>query len=120
MEEKIIIKSDSKAYVKTLLKITIGLLCATAFCFFSAVATNDYGLDELLFFVFAALTVIWFIVFLIDRKASITVTNKRVYGNIAFGKQVDLPLDSISAVASNLFRGITVATSSGKIHFIGV
>lgn len=51
----------------------------------------------------------------------IIVTNLRVYGKVAFGKQVDLPYDSISAVAtSGLFRSVTVATSSGKLVFLGV
>ncbi|MBQ8746893.1 MAG: SHOCT domain-containing protein [Clostridia bacterium] len=47
----------------------------------------------------------------------LTVTDKRIYGRIR-GKRVDLPVDSISAIASTNFgQGITVATSSGKISF---
>ena len=48
---------------------------------------------------------------------SITVTNKRVFGKTKFGKRVDLPIDSISAIAMSAFKGIAVATSSGKIKF---
>lgn len=49
----------------------------------------------------------------------LTVTDKRVYGKTIFGKRVDLPMDSISAVASvQLFKGISIATSSGKINFL--
>ena len=47
----------------------------------------------------------------------ITVTDKRVYGKAAFGKRVDLPLDSISAVAISALKGIAVASSSGSIVF---
>ena len=48
----------------------------------------------------------------------IIVTDKRVYGKAAFGKQVDLPIDSISAVGTiSLFKGVSVATSSGVIKF---
>lgn len=47
----------------------------------------------------------------------IVVTDKRVYGRAAFGKRVDLPIDSISAVSTSLMHGITVATSSGIISF---
>ena len=50
-------------------------------------------------------------------KCSLTVTNRRVTGKASFGKSVDLPLNQISAVALGIFSRITVATSSGKIHF---
>lgn len=54
-------------------------------------------------------------------RCKIVVTNLRVYGKVAFGKQVDLPYDSISAVAtSGLFHGVSVATSSGTLKFLGV
>ena len=46
-----------------------------------------------------------------------TVTDKRVYGDTSWGKRVDLPVDSISAVASSGMKGIAVATSSGRIVF---
>ena len=51
-------------------------------------------------------------------KVEITVTDKRVYGNAAFGKRVDLPIDSISAVSVvGIFNAICVSTSSGTIKF---
>lgn len=53
-------------------------------------------------------------------KMEINVTDKRVYGKARFGKRVDLPLDSISAVATGILKGISVASSSGKIHFTGI
>lgn len=53
-------------------------------------------------------------------KISIVVTDKRVYGTAMFGKQVDLPLDSISALGRGMFSSIAVATSSGKIIFWGI
>ena len=59
-----------------------------------------------------------FIVYFITKGCSITVTDKRVYGKASFGKRVDLPLDSISAVASRTFLNcICVSTSSGNISF---
>ena len=51
------------------------------------------------------------------KSYKLTVTDKRVYGNTSWGKQVDLPIDSISAVASSALKGIAVATSSGRIVF---
>lgn len=49
----------------------------------------------------------------------LTVTDKRIYGKIAFGKRVDLPVDSVSATATvSLLKGVAVSTSSGKIKFL--
>ena len=53
-------------------------------------------------------------------KMEINVTDKRVYGKAIFGKRIDLPLDSISAVGTGALKGIVVATSSGKIHFLAI
>ena len=53
-------------------------------------------------------------------RTQLTVTNKRVYGTAMFGKRVDLPVDSISAVATSIFKGLSVATSSGRISFLGI
>lgn len=48
----------------------------------------------------------------------ITVTDKRVYGKTAFGKKVELPVDSVSSVGKRaLFNTVVVATSSGNIKF---
>ena len=51
-------------------------------------------------------------------KMQIVVTDKRVYGKTYFGRSVDLPMDSISAVGSTWFKGIAVSTSSGQISFL--
>lgn len=49
----------------------------------------------------------------------LTVTDKRIYGKVAWGKRVDLPLDSVSATATvTLFKGVSVSTSSGRISFL--
>lgn len=48
-----------------------------------------------------------------------TVTNKRVFGKVAFGKRVDLPVDFISAIGTiSLMKGVSVSTASGRIKFI--
>ena len=51
------------------------------------------------------------------RSYSLTITDKRVYGKTAFGKRVDLPLDSVSSVGTSALKGVAVGTSSGKIKF---
>ena len=50
-------------------------------------------------------------------RCVLTVTNRRVTGRASFGKAVDLPLNQISAIGLGFCSRITVATSSGKIHF---
>lgn len=68
----------------------------------------------------APLMVIFLILYWYASKMEITVTDKRVYGKSGFDKRVDLPLDSISAVATGAFKGLAVASSSGKIKFMGI
>lgn len=53
----------------------------------------------------------------IYSRNEIVITDKRVYGKTVFGKQVDLPLDSISAVGTSWLKGISVSTSSGRVSF---
>lgn len=57
--------------------------------------------------------------YLLIGKTEIVVTDKRTYGKVAFGKRVDLPNDSISAISMvPMLKGVAVATSSGKISFL--
>lgn len=53
------------------------------------------------------------------RHYEMVVTNKRVYGKVLFGKRVDIPNDSISAVSTiSVLKGVAVASSSGRISFL--
>lgn len=67
--------------------------------------------------VFLIFLIIAIIVFFSYKKVELTVTDKRVYGRAKFGKRVDLPFDSISAVGTSAMKGIDVATASGSIKF---
>lgn len=68
--------------------------------------------------VFFIIAVVLFIIYIYCAKSQITVTDKRVYGRAVFGRRIDLPMDSISAVGTMHFlNGISVATSSGTIKF---
>lgn len=55
--------------------------------------------------------------FIMMRSCEITITDKRVYGKTKFGMRVDLPNDKISSVGTVFPKGISVATSSGKVVF---
>ena len=82
-----------------------------------------YNVEEIGMFavvICVPISIILFVFYLYVNKMQIVVTDKRVYGKTSFGKQVDLPLDSISAVGTSLFKGISVGTSSGKISFLAI
>lgn len=132
MEEKIIIerksnKSVGAALIIVALGITVGLFFIMWFvmnanAFYRETTMMDTLLSEDFFIIvgvalipllLALLFYFWF------ANNQLTVTDKRIYGKVAFGKRVDLPLDSISAVAMTivLFYGLSVSTSSGRITF---
>ena len=133
MEEKILIKSEqynAKRVVKSLVLIAAGVwlfmfivlkakwgnygfvdLLIEMLLFDSSVAVSLL-MDGCLAIIIVGLIIAWWL-----GSFSVTVTNMRVFGKAAFGKQVDLPIDSISAVSSSMMKGIAVATASGRIVF---
>lgn len=67
----------------------------------------------------ATLALISGIIYFLLRSYELIVTDKRIYGKVAWGKRVDLPLDSVSATANfTIIKGISVSTSSGRIWFL--
>lgn len=54
------------------------------------------------------------------RAGEIVVTDKRIYGTIAGGKRVDLPIDTVSAVGMGALKSITISTASGRIGFSAI
>ena len=144
MEEKIIIQSESvrtkyrDPKVKQLRKklVVALLICVGVFALIYAISFllrvfNDSFSDEasnvlaiiLIFFFFSAIALLIAILILLILGRplhQITVTDKRVFGIAAHKSRVDLPLDSVSAVATSAFKGMSVATSSGRITFIGI
>ena len=57
--------------------------------------------------------------FLFVNSHELTVTNMRIYGKSAWGKRVDIPQNSITAIStSKLLRGITASSASGYIKFL--
>ena len=72
------------------------------------------------FVIFTVISAVLLIARLALIKTSVTVTDMRVYGKAAFGKRVDLPIDSVSSVSTGMFNAVAVATSSGRVNFIGI
>ena len=116
MDDKVLCRSVSSK----LLMITCGVLVAIGFVVFIALwpsAYNDIGvLYPLLGIEFVYFLGI--VVFYVGHKSiQLTVTDRRVYGVTSFGKRVDLPMDSISAISTSMWKTIAVTTASGAIKF---
>lgn len=80
----------------------------------SALVKSDMDTIRWLFLlVYVVIIVLW----LYGLRTEITVSNKRIYGRNGMGKQVDLPLDSISSVRTSSNKGIKVSSYSGNIKF---
>ncbi len=117
MEEKIIIRATSqKLNISSILfsLLTLGFLVLS----FSMLSQGDSG-TGMWFGITAVLAIITVIIFVSMSLCEIVVTDKRIYGKVGFGKRIDLPLDSVSAVAvsSVLTQGVSVSTASGRITF---
>ena len=129
MEEKIIIegKYNYQFNVAQKMKIFLGIAVACGiFCIIVLMFINGTDVTEPLFngsmglgILFAVIAVVYIIIYLYCRFTKIVVTDKRVYGT-TIGKQVDLPIDSISSVSTTFFLGVAVATASGLVAVRGV
>ncbi len=148
MEEKILLESKND-YKKKVLKIMIAalLLAIAAYLLFllsnyvPSNAWNRYRDEIITYDEYDKISRIWarpwalslytgiacvsvfaisLVIFIYVKSTKMVITNKRVYGIAGLGKRVDLPIDSISAVATCWLRGLAVATSSGRIVFLGL
>ncbi len=146
MEEKVLIKSERynvKKIIKvmfiigmalTLLAIVITMLwfssiynswewtkCEYGNVFYYTITNYFESWDLILLNLIpvAGLTLIGGLIYLWLRSYELTVTDKRIYGKVAWGRRVDLPVDSVSATATtSVLKGVSVATSSGRISFL--
>lgn len=134
MEEKVLIKSDRyENFAPIMLTISIvSLIIGIVFMsnyhttssyyspyYGSYMTASHYDSDMMIGgIIFFSISLISFLLFLIPLGSQIVVSNLRVSGRAMFGKQVDIPIDSISAVGKmTMWRGISVASSSGMIRF---
>lgn len=87
----------------------------------------DYGIDqavreEMLWLVSALLVVscslVGGLVYFWLRRCELTVTDRRIYGHLGWGKPVSISVDAVSkAVAVRWLKGIRITAGSGKIRF---
>ena len=84
---------------------------------FAIALTFEWGISFLI--PVAAFALIGGLIYLWLRSYELTITDKRIYGKVAWGKRVDLPVDSVSATATiNHLKGVSVSTASGRISFL--
>ena len=124
MDEKLIIQSK-RCYVNTLKLITLVLLIIFGVGIILYLVSFTSGMNAVLIIsmvclIIGLIGIVPLIMYFAISKTEINVTDKRVYGKAIFGKRVDLPLDSISAVGTGAMNGIAVATSSGSIRFLAI
>ena len=119
MEEKTLIVSKEHEKAKKIMRTLTYVSAAISVLLFGAFGGFTYNFDEALAFTSPALAVmvICIIICFCIKNCQLVVTNKKVYGTATFGKRVDLPIDSISAVGTSILWGIDVGTSSGRLHF---
>ncbi len=124
MDEKILIRSEKMNTANFLLK-WFAIAAAPFFALGIVVAIINVEKDASVLLVpFASgvifgtvLTIPAIIFYFMYKKMELIVTDKRVYGFAAFGKRVDLPMDSITAISTSMLKGIGVSTASGRIKF---
>lgn len=80
---------------------------------------NVFEVSLIILALLGALFLLSVVFYFYASKMHIVVSDKRVFGESVFGKRVDLPLDSVSAIGKAMFKGLAVATSAGKIKFFG-
>ncbi len=122
MEEKILIKGDKSNALMIVLAVISSLLSIAIFinAILNVVLNSVYsivGVIVAIILIALVFTIFYVLPKLIWDKYELTVTNQRVFGKAAFGKCVDLPIDSISSIGTSFFKGIDAGTSSGKIRF---
>ncbi len=123
MEEKKLVDSVTYALVKPIiLSVSAVMLLVGVFAFlfglFNPVPYGFYNDAWTVVGCAAVLTLLSVFAYWWLSNCSLSITNKRAFGSGAFGKRVDLPMDSISAVALCWLKGISISTSSGKISFL--
>ena len=120
MDEKILIRSEKHITAKKLLQ-ALSWVSALLFLWmlwdWSWGFKGNFGEAFAASSPFLAIMLICIIIYFRIVNCELVITDKRVYGEATFGKRVDLPLDSISAVGTSALWGIDVGTSSGRIHF---
>ena len=118
MEERIIIRSKGNSASKVALALLA--LYVVFFLISGALYKHPFSYGDIFehdWYIYVVVLVVLVVFYFYFTKMELVVTNRRIYGKAGFGKQVDLPVDSISSVGLGIVNNIIIATSSGKIRF---
>jgi hypothetical protein len=132
MDEELVIKSVKKYTLQKKLgnSIIIALLLSFATLLpWLALMGFDFSSDKFVFsdlafffvscglWVFLGVLLFEFLFFRIFSVCELSITNKRIIGRSTFGRQINIPVDSISSAGIGMMSTIIVSSSSGKIRF---
>ncbi len=118
MEEKALTKGIFSNNKISTYGFLIGIASFIVGAVFCASDNEDFGiLLQYSALLEIAVAIIFLLIFGLG-KYEMFVTDKRVYGKVRFGRRVDLPLDSITAIGLGMFNSIAVTTASGAIKFV--
>ena len=114
MEEKTLATSKQNYWLAVLLAWGIPEL----FGFYLYFIVDEFPEDEVIRYgmILGPLACGLLVLFML-AKVELAITNKRVYGRASFGRRVDLPLDSITAIGMSFMKGIAITTASGSVKF---
>ena len=120
LKENVIIQSKHGSILKIFFTSLI-IVAVFLFVVFFAIQIDDIESWEIPFLIGGSLfygSIVSLFVAIILSSYQMVITDKRVYGKILFGRQVDIPLDQISSVSiTGLFKGVSVYSDSGKVSF---
>lgn len=127
-EEKVIViskRDDKKFYISCGIPFLIGIIfttmifCDGGFQAWIDYATYGFGIETFFSWGGLAFIICGIVMFILGKNCEMKVTDKRINGKALFGNEVDIPIDSVSAVSKiKIFNGISVSSSSGLIKFL--
>ncbi len=129
-KEEVLVRSRRSLPIIPVALIAIGI-CSIIIAFVAIGEGSHYTIyshepywddeDYMIISVCFAVLIIGIVFYIYSGRCFMVVTDRRVYGKVAFGAQIDLPLDMVSAVGvTGIMKGVVVATSSGRIKFMYV
>lgn len=113
MEEKVLAKSEKNYLFAFLVAWGIPEIIGIA-----TYLIDCFGEDEVLTYgIILGPLVCGIFVVCMFSSVELVITDHRAYGRASFGRRVDLPLDSITAIGMSFMKGIAITTASGSVKF---
>lgn len=88
------------------------------------VRENMNSLEAMLLVFLVPYIIAWIVCYILiliyslyGRKTSLTVTDQRIYGKNNFGKNVDIPLEAVTAVRYASHKGIAIVANGKTVRF---